>query len=235
MSDATTPQGTSRFITFSTRSTLYTERWHVGAESPTLTVVCIHGLGGSSHIFYPTIQPLLSLLPHAHVLAYDRAGSALSPLPDHGGTPMSAAHMLADLDALLAIEAPTGPLVVVAHSAGTMLAARWLLTASPAVKRVTHVIFIGGPIAVPAPVEESEMRKRLAEVVESSGPCAILDSMLLPLLLGKTSIASRPLAVALVRTIGMHQDGVRRFNSRLRQGRRPRRRGNRLGGYSSQG
>ncbi len=77
--------------------------------------------------------------------------------------------MLADLDALLAVETPTGPLVIAAHSAGTILATRWLLKASPAVQRVTRVIFIGGPPESPVPPKQSEMRLQMAGILETPG------------------------------------------------------------------
>lgn len=202
------PQAVTKFIQLPTGSKLYTERWHLAsADQPSQTLICIHGLGASSGIFHPSFKPLLSLLPSAHILAYDRAGSGLSPLPDYGDTPLSLSHMLAELDALVASEVPTGPIVLVAHSAGTVLAARWLLTLSPALERVTHVIFLGGPIDVPAPPEQSEMRLRMAIILETAGPTATTDGAL-PLLLGKTSMSQRPLAVALLRAITISQDGA---------------------------
>ncbi|KAI0671320.1 hypothetical protein C8Q78DRAFT_1028292 [Trametes maxima] len=57
----------------------------------------------------------------------DHAGSGLSPPTEYG---VSLSYMLADLDALLAAEVPTGQTVFIAHSAGTILAFWWLLTGS---------------------------------------------------------------------------------------------------------
>ncbi|KAI0351776.1 hypothetical protein OH77DRAFT_1563817, partial [Trametes cingulata] len=58
---------------------------------------------------------------------------------------------------------------------GTVLTARWLLTASPALQRVTHIVFLGGPVDAPAPPKHSAMRLRMAEMIESSGPFATGD------------------------------------------------------------
>lgn len=202
------PQAVTKLVEVSTGAKLYTERWQiVGAAQPAQTIVCIHGLGSSSAVFYPVVKPLLSYFPDVHILAYDRAGSGLSPLPDYGGVPLSVSHMLADLDALLTVEAPTGPLVMVAHSAGTILTTRWLLKASPAVRRVTRVIFLGGPPDAPIPPEISEIRLRMAGALETAGTPSVTDSTL-PLVLGRTTMASRPLAVAAVRAITLAQDGV---------------------------
>ncbi|EIW57146.1 uncharacterized protein TRAVEDRAFT_48197 [Trametes versicolor FP-101664 SS1] len=122
------PQAVTKLLEVSTGAKLYTECWQIaGAAQPTQTIVCIHGLGSSSAVFYPVVKPLLSSFPDAHILAYDRAGSGLSPLPDYGNVPLSLSHMLVDLDALVSVEAPTGPLVIVAHSAGIIVTTRWLL------------------------------------------------------------------------------------------------------------
>ncbi|KAI0649545.1 Alpha/Beta hydrolase protein, partial [Trametes meyenii] len=115
-----------KFVELSTGSRLYTERWQIGAVNPTRTLVFLHGLGASSGLFFPTIKPLLSLLPDTHVITYDHAGAGLSP-PVDPSVSLSVSHMLADLEGLLAAEVSNGQIVLIAHSAGTILAARWLL------------------------------------------------------------------------------------------------------------
>ncbi|KAH9847230.1 Alpha/Beta hydrolase protein [Lenzites betulinus] len=128
--------------------------------------------------------------------------------------------MLEELDALLTVELPAGPIVLVAHSAGTILAARWLLSSFLAHQRVTHVVFIGGPLDVPTPPSQSQMRLRMADTLEKEGPSVTTDGSLL-FLLGKTSMASRPLAVALIRAITLAQDraaygaAIRAFDKEL--------------------
>ncbi|KAH9885782.1 Alpha/Beta hydrolase protein, partial [Cubamyces lactineus] len=121
------PQVSVKVVELPTGSKLHTERWHTRVANPARTIVCLHGLGGTTNMYYPITRPLLSLLPDSHILSYDRAGSGLSPPTDYGNVPFSMAHMLADLEAFIAAEVPTGPIILVSHSMGTMIVSRWLL------------------------------------------------------------------------------------------------------------
>ena len=199
------PQVAVKVVELPTGSKLHTERWHTGIANPSRTILCLHGLGGTTNIYYPITRHLLSLPPDSHVLSYDRAGSGLSPLTDYGNVPFSMAHMLADLEAFIASEVSTGPIILVGHSMGTMIISRWLLTSSPALERVSHVIFIGGPMEVPVTPDQHEFRLRLADAIALGGPTAMLDDRMLPLLTGKTTTVTRPLVNALMRAIVMSQ------------------------------
>lgn len=56
---------------------------------------------------------------------------------------------VADLDALISMEVPTGPIAVLAHSTGTAIVSHWLLTSSAVLQRVTHVSFLGARSTLP--------------------------------------------------------------------------------------
>ena len=167
-----------------------------------LTFICVHGLGSTSTTFFPIIEPILSHFPTAHILAYDWAGSGSSPLPT---APYPVSAHVADLDALIAAEAPSGALVLLAHSAGTVLGARWLLAGSPrATARVTHVAFLGGPIDPPVAPAVTAMQRELVATVAAAGPGAIVGR-LMGMLLGATTLQERPLAVGILRAVTLAQ------------------------------
>ena len=219
-------KSTTKLSSLPNGTTLLTQRYQVETENeiPSATIVCIHGLGSTSTTFYPIIPPLLTAFPTAHVLAYDWAGSGASPLPTaRGSSHQTVSDHVADLDALISTEAPSGPLVVLAHSAGTLLASRWLLTSSAHVARVTHVVYLGGPIDVPVPASVTEMQVNMAAAIAAGGPAAVVDS-LTPTLLGKTSVAERPVAVAALRAVTLSQSAegyagaIRAFSEDLREG-----------------
>ncbi|KAM5539254.1 hypothetical protein V8D89_007127 [Ganoderma adspersum] len=159
------------------------------------------------HQLLSLIKPILTALPTAHLLTYDWAGSGSSPRPPSASDHAVSDHV-SDLDALISAEAPSGPLVILAHSAGTHIASHWLLTGTPSahadVARVTHVIYLGGPVNPPLSPEVTMMQLDLAATITTGGPAAVVDA-LAPMLLGATSMAERPLAVAALRAITLAQ------------------------------
>ncbi|PIL35314.1 hypothetical protein GSI_02039 [Ganoderma sinense ZZ0214-1] len=219
------PTCTTKLIDLPHGVILHTERHRVGTDAPSMTVVCIHGLGSTSTAFYPIIKHILTALPAAHLIAYDWAGSGSSPRPSSVSDRTVADHV-SDLDALIGAEAPSGPLVILAHSAGTHLASRWLLTPSPHVTRVTHAIYLGGPINIPLSPEVTTMQLDLATTIAAGGPAAVVDS-LAPMLLGATSMVERPVAVTALRAIMLAQSAegyaaaIRAFSKNMGEGDAP--------------
>ncbi|CAL1716048.1 unnamed protein product [Somion occarium] len=204
-----------KFVTLPNGVQLYTERVALtepADSSETHTIVLIHGMGGSTSIFYPIYASLLSSFPSSTLLAYDQAGHGLSPIDPskvHGGAnPLAIDDIRSDLDALITQEAPTGRLSVIAHSAGTLITSYFLISSSPNVARISHAVFIGGPLSMPAPPEVTTMQLAFCSKVEKEGTSAIAEDVT-PALVGKTSMQSRPVAVALVRSLllGQPKDG----------------------------
>ncbi|RPD72462.1 alpha/beta-hydrolase [Lentinus tigrinus ALCF2SS1-7] len=184
---------------------LYTERWSAGTDTPSQTIILVHGMGSNASVFFPFIKSLLSLIPTAHVIAYDWPGSGQSLLPALSA--LEVPSFISDLDALIAAEASTGPISIVAHSAGTVVASRYVLTASPHVVRVSHIVYLGGPINPPFPAEVTAMQEQMAALIVSRGPSVVVDNVL-PMLVGKTTMAERPVAVGFVRAITLSQSAA---------------------------
>ncbi|KAI0749273.1 Alpha/Beta hydrolase protein [Daedaleopsis nitida] len=168
-------QTTYKLVDLPTGVKVYTERWHhAGIDLPTETIVCVHGLGSTSTTFFPFIKPLLTLLPTAHILLYDWACSGSSPLSLAHVT-RTVSDLVADLDALVTAQVPTGRLSIVAHSAGTLLATRWLgaQAAPSALARVSHVVFTGGPLNPPVASALTDMQESMAAVVAAGRPLVV--------------------------------------------------------------
>ncbi|KAI0715832.1 Alpha/Beta hydrolase protein [Cerioporus squamosus] len=186
-------------------SKLYTEHWSAGAETPSQTIILVHGMGSSASVFYPFIRPLLSLIPTAHVVAYDWPGSGQSPLP--APSLLKVPSFISDLDALISAEAPAGPISIVAHSGGTVIASRYALTASPHVARISHIVYLGGPINPPFPAKVTAMQEHMAALIAAGGPSVVIDNVL-PMLVGKTTLAERPVAAGFVRAVTLSQSAA---------------------------
>jgi pimeloyl-ACP methyl ester carboxylesterase len=193
-----------KFVTVAPGVEIYTERRTFSATTnPTETILFIHGLGGSINIFYPVFAAILSSRPESTLLAYDWFGCGLSPYASVSRPTPTAHDLINDIDQLVELEAPEGPLIVIAHSAGTILAIRWFT--SPAINsrhisRINSTVLIGGPIALPVTPAVVHMQRQLADVVSTRGPHELLDQVL-PISLGPATIEGNPLAVALVRSI----------------------------------
>lgn len=202
------PQVYAGFVELPNESTLYREKWFTPHQGTRRTMIFIHGLCGTTNIFHPAIKPLLAALPYTTIITYDWSASGLSPWPKASRdceerATLVYSRFVEDLDALITKDAHLdGPIVLVAHSVGSFVVAHWLLSQVSAVSRVTHTIFLGGPRNPPEPAERAAGRLQIAELLEQNGPGAVVDP-LLPLLVGPTSFAKRPLAVTLVRSVVM--------------------------------
>jgi pimeloyl-ACP methyl ester carboxylesterase len=187
-----------KFVTVAPGVEIYTERRTLSkTTNPTETILFVHGLGCSINTYYPIFALILSERPESTLLAFDWSGCGLSP----HARPTSTIHdLIGDVDKVVELEAPEGPLVVVGHSAGAHLITHWLTSPaiiSPHTPRVRSAIFIGGPINVPV----SALLMRLVDAVESTRGLLALEDQFLPLLLGPETVESKPLAIALMRGI----------------------------------
>lgn len=173
---------------------IYTER-RTASSNPTQTILFIHGLGGTADIFYPIYSTFLAELPQTALLSYTWPGAIDTK-------PVTLTTLVEEIEAILLSEVPTGPIVIIAHSAGTQLATSFITSDSPLLQRVSHVVLIAGPLDLPFPDEVVAQQESLASHIATDGQQGLIDS-LLPLLTGKTTMESRPLAAALVRAAAM--------------------------------
>ena len=198
------------FIGTALGSQIYTERRTSRATSSQETVLFIHGLGGTIDTFSPIYSSLLASLPSTTLLSFDWPGHGKSPLPEPApgtATPLTLADLIASVETVISTSIPQGRITLVAHSAGTVIATMFLQEVSATVAtRISHVVLIGGPIDLPSPAELVERQMAMAVRAKISGPQVLVDA-LLPALTGPTSVRTRPLATALVRTLMMAQTG----------------------------
>ena len=110
--------------------------------------------------------------------------------------------LVADIAAVLTLEALTGSMTIVAHNAGSQLAMSFLISGSSLLARTSHVILIAGPLKLSCSDEVVAGQKRLTSMIAKEKEQGVIDS-LLPLLTGKTTTESRPLAGGRVRAAAM--------------------------------
>ncbi len=185
---------TPKFISLSNARSIYTER-RTASSNPTQTILFIHGLGGTADVFYPIYSTCLVELPQTTLLSYTWLGTV-------DDKPVILATLVEEIEAILFSEVPTGPIVIIAHSAGTQLATSFITSDSPVLQRVSHVVLIAGPLDLPFPDEVVAKQENLASLLATDGQQGLIDS-LLSLFTGKTTMESRPLAAALVRAAAM--------------------------------
>ena len=98
------------------------------------TLIFVHGLGGSTNTWYPQVQVLKRDL---HVIAYDIAGAANSPMRDQ----LSIDTQVADLRGLAEKLAPTnGRVHLAGHSLGAIIC-QYLAVLKP--KLVASLVLVG--------------------------------------------------------------------------------------------
>jgi pimeloyl-ACP methyl ester carboxylesterase len=188
-----------KFVTVAPGVEIYTERRTLSkTTNPTETILFVHGLGCSINIYYPIFALILSERPESTLLAFDWSGCGLSP---RARPTLTIRDLIGDVDKVVELEAPEGPLVVVGHSAGAHLITRWLTSPaiiSPHTSRVRSAIFIGGPVYIPISPTLAQVQRQLADFV-STQELHNLEDQIIPLLLGPDTMESKPLAVALMR------------------------------------
>lgn len=166
-----------------------------GNLSSTELVVFIHGLGGSTNFYRPTV--MASKVDDRQLLLYDLEGHGLSPTI--ADSVVSIASYTADLrDLILTLGLQRSRISFVAHSLGCLIALSY------------HAGFSGGAvfnwfalISLP-PVQPSatavERLYELAETIRAHGILSVVDDLVVESTSPQTR-ANNPLAVAYIRTI----------------------------------
>lgn len=193
-----------KLITVTPGVEIYTERRTLSTTvHPKETIVFVHGLGCSLNVFYPIFGSIIAARPESTLLAYDWPGNGTSTFPVSTRPNPTFNDFISDLDNLISLEAPEGPLTIIAHSAGTFVASRWLTSPhinSPHVPRVRSVIMIAGPLQMPVPEAVVQMQKGMADTVLQAGVHGV-EEIITANVLGPTTMREKPMAVALLRSI----------------------------------
>ncbi|MDH4228123.1 MAG: alpha/beta hydrolase [Nitrospirota bacterium] len=132
----------------------------LGDGSP--TVVLEAAVGEWSIHWLPVMA---RLAPHARVCAYDRAGYGWSEV---GPRPRDAAHLAADLSALLRAAREDGPLVLAAHGEGAVVAGAFIARHPD---RVLSLVLVDAATPEFTPLAEAH-RSRLLRHVQHALPWA---------------------------------------------------------------
>lgn len=154
-------------------------------------IVLVHGLGGSSSVWWPQVMALRG--QHRLVLP-EWPGSARSPLQG----PLSIERLVEALVGVLDRSA-VGPATFVGHSMGTLVLQHFA-AAHPA--RVQRLILVG-PTRAPVEPARKAMRDRAAKVrAEGMGP---LSDQLMASAISQLTRDQSPVAVAFVRETLLRQ------------------------------
>ena len=152
-------------------------------------VVCIHGLGGGTHFFSAMAA---SLRDRNRTIAFDLPGAGCSPCTENATFSF---ETCADFVLELAARRASGPVVLLGHSLGTIVA---LKAAARAPERVRKIISVGG---LPEPLDLVKLRLiERAAAIRSSGMCAIADSTL-AVLISEKSRTEQPLLQIFLRRL----------------------------------
>ena len=158
-------------------------------------LLCIHGLGGSSNNWTPVLPALGGL----RCIRPDLPGSARSPLPGDGRA-LSIAHYV-DAMARLLSALDIGPVHVMAHSMGTIVAQHLALHSPGTVKSLA----LFGPLAAPPDAARPNIAARADA---ARGGVAAMQEIADAIVKGATSTqtkAQQPAVLALVRESVMRQ------------------------------
>ncbi|WP_404478401.1 alpha/beta fold hydrolase [Novosphingobium sp. BL-52-GroH] len=161
-----------------------------GAGEP---ILFIHGLGGTSNVFAPQVG-VLSRFFACH--RFDLPGAGLSPSSGENTIEALVDATIGVMDTL----ALSGPVHVVAHSMGTVVAQHLALKVPDRVASLSLI----GPVHAPGDPGRAAIRDRAAKV-RADGMASIADAIVT----GGTSLetrAARPEVAAFVREIIMRQD-----------------------------
>lgn len=156
-------------------------------------ILFLHGLGGTSNVFTPQVNVL------------SRFFTCIRPdLPGHGRSAVDGPVTIGSLvDSTLEVldrERVSGPVAIVAHSMGTVVAQHLTLKAPDRVRSLCLI----GPVHAPSEAARAGLRERAAKS-RLEGLAGIADQIVA----GGTSAATkghRPEVVALVREMIMRQD-----------------------------
>ncbi|WP_405135454.1 alpha/beta fold hydrolase [Nocardia sp. NBC_01388] len=138
----------------------------LGATTAPATVVYVHGLLCDGHYWAPVTQCLHNRLGgDITQIVYDQRGHGLSGRPDHR-TATTLRHLVDDLDAVLAHA--TGQVVLVTHSAGSLLAAAYAQFHPTHAAALSAMVLFGGAGEFPEfpslPKHYRELIKKLPQL-----------------------------------------------------------------------
>ena len=156
-------------------------------------IVFLHGLGATSSSF----QPLLDALGGFRCIRPDLPGAGRSARPYAALTMDALVQSTLDIVRLVA----GGPVHIVAHSIGTLVAQHAAIAAPDAVLSLT----LFGPIGEPTDPARERLRER-ARLVRQDGMVAVADAIAAAGLSSATKFGN-PVAFAYVRESHLRQDG----------------------------
>ena len=122
--------------------------WRRFGDGPKTPLLLIHGGPGFPSDY---LEPFAVLGNERPVYVWDQLGCGRSDRPS-GSAHWTLARFVEELSAVRAAVAP-GPLHVLGHSWGTMLAMEWFMTTRPA--KVVSLIFAGECLSVPRYIEDA--------------------------------------------------------------------------------
>src|SRR5438128_1867052 len=170
-------------FTLNNGDSLHLDEYGNGNRRP---FICLHGLGGGGY-FFAGISHSLSAAG-GHVLCPDLPGSGLSPRGDRAVTFDRFADAVVQL---IQQKAAPGPVALMGHSMGTIIALR-VYARIP--DRIDSMIFVGG---LPAPLPEAQARLRdRAALARSAGMSAVASSIV-AVVFASRSLAAIPDKVAM--------------------------------------
>lgn len=147
-------------------------------------LVCVHGLGGGGYFFAGLGR---ALQDRFHVLCPDMPGSGFSPrLPE----PITL-DLLAHVTVKLIQKRTRGPVALLGHSMGTIIALK-AYSRSPSLIR--SLIFVGG-LPTPLPSAQARLRDRAA-LARKEGMMAVAPTIP-PIVFSKRSLAELPDKIAM--------------------------------------
>jgi pimeloyl-ACP methyl ester carboxylesterase len=186
-------------VTLDNGDRLYLDEYGVGGpdsgDRPAL--VCLHGLGGGGYFFAGLGQAQqLQGARGRHVLCPDLPGSGFSPR----GDPLITFDRFADAIVQLIERRTSGPVALLGHSMGTIVALR---VAARIPARIDSLLFVGG---LPAPLPEAQARLRdRAALARNAGMPAVAPTIV-PVVFARRSLDAIPDRVAMFQRLLAQSD-----------------------------
>lgn len=181
----------SEFVTLDNGDRLYLDEYGGGAGT---ALVALHGLGGGGYFFAGVGHALAAR--GWRVLCPDLPGSGFSP---RGDRPITF-DRFADAVVRLIERKTTGPVTLMGHSMGTIVALK-VYTRIP--DRIASLIFVGG---LPAPLPEAQARLRDRAALARSAGMAAVAPTIVPVVFARRSLDAIPDRVAMFHRLLAHSD-----------------------------
>jgi 3-oxoadipate enol-lactonase len=188
------------FFTLDSGDRLYLDEYGVSdpgsGGGPAL--VCLHGLGGGGYFFagLGQAQRQSRAARGRHVLCPDLPGSGFSPRGDRPVT----FDRLADAVVQLIERKSTGPVALLGHSMGTIIALR-IYARIP--DRIGSLLFVGG---LPAPLPEARDRLRDRAALARAARMPAVAPTIVPVVFAGRSLDAIPDKVAMFQRLLAHSD-----------------------------